>query len=228
MTALSLLRRGVIGIQLLFLGASITCAQTFVFDFESNAQNDVFLDAAGTTPVGNWNGLGNTLDDEDGTQNQSGFLFFDFDNEGPLESVQLGSMNYLNWTDDGLGDAGSGLNNQNEFISFTFNQDGRIDVLDFGAFTGSESLSILRTGETDIGFLGDDAAHGSVLSPSLLFAAGQTVTVRNNSGAFFLESMTISAVPEPGTIVFSFLGASIAFVLARRRPRAGGRAASVQ
>lgn len=216
MNALSLLCRGVIGIQLLFLGATVTCAQTFVFDFRSNVGEGVFLDSGGLNEITDWNAASNTLGDLDGERNQSGFLFFDLDSQGGFESVELSSSNFLNWTDAGLDDGGAGLNNEGEFISFVFDRAIRMDVLDLGSFLGTDSLSI-----ADSTFLGAQAADNSVLFPDLAFAAGETITIQNKTGTFFLESMTISAVPEPGTVLLGILGAGIAVVTARRRARVG-------
>lgn len=231
MIAYSHLCRGVIGIQLLFLGATVACAQTFVFDFRNTLDNSppVYSNIGGTSIISDWDASSNLLDDSDGSQNPSGSVFFELNPGQPYVTMLLGANVFLNWTQNGLGDGSNGFSEANEFVSFKFNKDVHVDTLDFKGFSldsdlnngdATDRVDILFELETVASFAGLSGGDDGERGLDMFLPAHQTMVLAYDNGEFFLESMTISAVPEPGTIVLSILGAGIAFFAARRRPRA--------
>ena len=114
------MKKGVIGIQLLFFGTAVTCAQTFEFEFTSNSQSGVYADLTGLDPIEDWNTSDNPLDDV-----KNGILFFELEPSEALVQATLGSGSKLNWTGDGLGDGSNGFDGIGEFVSFSFSRGKR-------------------------------------------------------------------------------------------------------
>lgn len=227
MTPSTPLKTGVIGILLFFFGAAVTCAQTFTFKFDSSSQERVFTDSSGSDPIKVWGTDDNPLDDADGTADKSGSVFFSFESGASLFELKFEAGNYLNWRGEGLGDGSNGLNepeevgDTNEFIRFTFDSDFVLDVVDLASFTsaGNDRLSVLRNGHVFRNYVGSDAKSGGVLEPSLRVFAGDEIELRNEQGNFYIQALTVSAIPEPSVLISAGLACGLVLLVRRKRQR---------
>lgn len=221
MTALTPCKSGVAGILLFFIGAAVTCAQTFTLEFDV-PRSDIYEDFLLTDAVGNWQS-DNALDGKDVSGIETGSLFFQFPGETDVVALTLDASSVLNWTASGLGDGGTGLNQSGEYVSFSFNRAVTVDLFDFAGFTpgGSDAAEIRKPGIEDpiASYSPDGSSNDDKWDSGLSFAAGEEFRLAWAGGSFFLETMTISVVPETPTLLLGGLAAGIAVCGLRRRKR---------
>ena len=99
-----------------------------------------------------------------------------------------------------------------DVMSFSFNQAVDLVSIDLSVFGGSDTGFLTYSGGT-IQINSDPFAFKEVH-----LAANEVVTFGNNSGASFsLESITITAVPEPSTWAMIVVGAGLLFATQRLR-----------
>lgn len=131
-------------------------------------------------------------------------------------------------TDQGLGvlSNGEGVNNNNrrvegdksEAIVFSFDQDVFLNTARFGNFGGTESITMTPVGGNAINILspggtGADNVGTDFSLGDTLITAGTEITVTSATDFLFNE-ITVTAVPEPGSMALLGLGG---LLVARRR-----------
>ena len=189
------------------IGALLCCAislqaQTFFFDFDSNAQSGVFQDSAGSTAILDWN---------DSTSNPlegaaSGSLYFDLEPHSSLTRLDMAanSGSSLDWNAPGLGVDSSGFNAASEAISFVFDQNVKVVGFEFDSFTpaGSDSVSLKIGTDGPINYTPDGSVNDHKWATNLMVNAGETMLLSRQGGTFYLEGLSVmSVVPETGTTI---------------------------
>ncbi len=142
---------------------------------------------------------------------------------GSLTITASALVDDLNVTGSGLQDGSSGYNAAGEGTSFVFNRDVIITALDWGSFT-SDTV-ILRNGATNLGTFttgspisgGIDFSDTDPAVMSITVAQGDAFVIENDSGTFYLESMNITAIPEPSSIMLMGLVGIVAVSVLRKR-----------
>lgn len=197
-----------------FTLTTVAWGQSFLFDFDINDQPGISETADGLASSWDWDG-GDSLD---GT-GKTGTLFFELFPGEPLVRLDLEVSTELNWTvTNGLSDGSGTFDDDGEFVSFTFGHAVRIDELDLASLGTGDRITLLRNSTELASYTGADVSK-SRFDPGLAFAANETFTLRRDVGAVGFDAMTVSAVPEPGTLLIGMLGSGLAIFGSRRRKR---------
>jgi len=175
--------------------------QAIVINFETSAITGGDLNLLGT-------GSGSTTDftsDRFDEKTSTSFEIQNITGIGTLTVTATALIDDLNVTTNGLQDGSSGYNAVGEGTSFVFDKDVTITSLDWGSFTSAGNDSVqLQSGSTNIGTFADgdvvgttDFSNTNPSTMSISVAQGDAFTLTYQSGNFFLESMGLTAVPEP-------------------------------
>ncbi|HAQ57891.1 MAG TPA: hypothetical protein DEA16_03185 [Opitutae bacterium] len=209
--------------KILITLANLTFAQTVILNFNSaqipTSGGNLFLLGSGT---GSTNAF---LSDRFENYNSTQFEIQSIPTFGTLTvTAATSGTGFLNVTTTGLGEGGSGINNSNEFISFTFSEDIEITFLDFNAITGTESVELLIEANSLGTFLNDtvveniaDFTAPSNITASISLAQGEAFIMKHVSGAYDLERIGFTVVPEPSTYALLFGCCALALAMIRRR-----------
>jgi len=214
--------------QTLLTAAAISCfaysasAQSVTFDFKNNT-------VTGGTLVLTETGTG-ALDDFTGDRfdelTSAGFQITGIGGGiGTLTGTATTLIDDLNVTGSGLQDGSNGYDALGEGTIFAFSKNIIVTGLDFGGFTsiGSDSVTI-SSGATTIGTFEDGETIGSTsfantnaVTASIAVTAEDAFKIENVSGTYYLESITFTVVPEPGTYALLAGFCALGFVMLRRR-----------
>ena len=209
--------------KILITLANLTFAQTVILNFNSaqipTSGGNLFLLGSGT---GSTNAF---LSDRFENYNSTQFEIQSIPTFGTLTvTAATSGTGFLNVTTTGLGEGGSGINNSNEFISFTFSEDIEITFLDFNAITGTESVELLIEANSLGTFLNDtvveniaDFTAPSNITANISLAQGEAFIMKHVSGAYDLERIGFTVVPEPSTYALLFGCCALALAMIRRR-----------
>lgn len=109
-----------------------------------------------------------------------------------------------------------------ESIVFTFNTAGTFDSLDLRYFTSDDGATLIFDGGSTYNITSVTLTSGNVFAVDEDFTSGQEITLQIASGLtgeqdFALESLTISAVPEPSSLAALLGLGALGFVATRRR-----------
>lgn len=214
-------------IQTVLTAAALSC-----FAYSASAQS-VTLDFKGNTVTGGTlvltePGSGATNDfkgDRFDELTSASFQIQSIPSIGTLDVTASALLDDLNVTGSGLQDGSNGYDGAEEGTSFVFNQDVTITAMDWESFTtaGNDSVT-LSSGATNIGTFPEETVTGSTdfsnTNPSTMsieVSAGDAFTLTYDSGTFYLESITFTVVPEPGTYALLSGICALGFVMIRRR-----------
>jgi len=145
---------------------------------------------------------------------------------GTLGITATALLDDLNVLSGGLADGSNGYDASGEGTTFVFDKDVTITALDWSSFTpgGSDSVTLFN-GAANLGTFSDGTVSGTIdfsdtnpATMSIEVFAGDAFTIQWAGGEFQLESMSLTAVPEPGTfgLLAGFLGL-VSIMLKRRR-----------
>ncbi|MBC2604445.1 PEP-CTERM sorting domain-containing protein [Pelagicoccus albus] len=202
------------GVPLLLISAAISEAQEFTFDFTSSAsdpQLGVFTSTGGV--VSDW-------EDDSGLDNAgSGSVFFELFPGESLTGLTVLAENKINFGSQGLGDGSPyAFDESGDTIKFSFNSPVTIEWIDFKSFGTADEVTL--SSDDDSGLFGDsNLSRAGSTSLGWDLAANELFTVEFEEGEFYLEAITVSAVPEPGTVFVGLLGAGVALWGFRKRRR---------
>ena len=109
-----------------------------------------------------------------------------------------------------------------ESMEFWFDRPGTLHSIDFDRFDLDDAASLSFDGGTTLSFDGSQLDATDLLaSINIPFAANQRLTLTPQAGTdyFGLERLTITAIPEPDTLIFLSLFTAIAARLLSHRRR---------
>jgi hypothetical protein len=197
-------------------GLSAQTAVTIDFENSTITGGDLVLLESGSDPVTDFGG------DRFDEQTSASFEIQNISGIGTLGVTASALVDDLNVTGSGLQDGSSGYGVAGEGTSFVFDKPLTITAMDWGSFTSDEvSLSV---GSTNIGTFTTGTVVGSndftgtnPASLDVFVPVGQAFTLTHVSGDFFLESMSVSVIPEPGTYGLIAGLAGLGLLIYRRR-----------
>ena len=217
------INKALLSAKILIFLANLTFAQTVILNFnttESSASGgNLFLLGSGTGATNEFSS--DRFENYKSTQ----FEIRSIPTFGTLTvTAATSGAGFLNVTTTGLAEGGSGINTNDEFISFTFSEDIKITFLDFNAITGDESVELLID-TTSLGtFLNNTVVENianftapSNVTASISLAQGEAFIIKHAFGAYDLERIGFTVVPEPGT--YALLSGCCALVVAMLRRR---------
>jgi hypothetical protein len=211
--------------QTLLTAAALSCfaysasAQSVFFDFDNDTVTGgtLVLLEAGSGPTNSF--AGDRFDEQASASFQVTGIGGGI---GTLAGTASALSDDLNVTGSGLQDGSSGYNGSGEGTSFVFDKDVTITAMDWGGFT-VDSVT-LSSGATNIGTFTTGTVIGSTnftssnpATMNIAVSAGDAFTLTYASGSFFLESMSFTVVPEPGTYALLAGICALGYVMTRRR-----------
>lgn len=193
--------------------ASAVHGQTAItIDFQNSVivGGDLVLTESGTGPIDDF------TSDRFDELTMASFEIQSITGVGTLGITATALLDDLNVTGSGLQDGSSGYNAAGEGTGFVFDRDVKITSIDFGFFTAAGNDAVaLSSGVTVVGTFADGAVSGSTdfsntnpASMDIFVAAGDSFEIAYSSGEFWVESIGLTAVPEPSayTLLVGIMG----------------------